>query len=149
MLALLAVGAAAMLGGCTAQTPSGVADEPPSTTVSPSAGSESSPVIFAFVCDGVEYTTYAAVWEARQASCTSVRLTGTVPSRQQAGAVAVAAGELTLPELAARCAETGTGVWTGRVSTDRQARVAEALVRYCPGHPEAEHVIAELDAHAG
>lgn len=147
---MLAVGVAGvLLGGCTAQTPSGVADEPPSTTVSPSAGSESSPIIFAFVCDGVEYTTYAAAWDARQPSCTSVRLTGTVPSQQQAGAVAVAAGELTLGQLAARCAEVGTGVWVGDVRTQRQARVAEALVRYCPGHPDAEHVIAELDAFDG
>lgn len=116
-------------------------------------GAHRSPVIFAFRCDDGDhtdtYTTYDAVWAADRSSCTAERLTGSVPSGQQRRAVATAGGTATLRDLAARCAVSEGSPWDGEVTSSRQARIAEALAVYCPGHPRMDDLREALEAYRG
>ncbi|WIE66397.1 hypothetical protein DEI99_007630 [Curtobacterium sp. MCLR17_036] len=150
--ALLGVLLVTVLAACSGQGAD--ADPTEGPTGSESVVSDgASPVVFAFECDDggdrERYTTYSAVWEAERSSCTAHRLTGSVPSEQQQAAVRAADGAATLVELAATCADTGTAPWTTAVTTRRGAQVAAALLRYCPGHPETDHLRDALSTYRG
>lgn len=143
----------AVLTGCSSVGPDTDASEEP-TSSDTGVGSGASPVVFAFVCDGdgsdrASYTTYSAVWEAERADCAAKRLTGSVPSGQQQAAVTAARGDATLVELASACAVRGTDPWTSAVADERSAHVAAGLLRYCPGHPETDHLRDALAAYRG
>lgn len=154
---MLVVGAALGVGGCTAggdADPEEPVDETTTITASP-ATSGASPVVFAFVCreEGSgrtsTFTTYAAAWQDEQTECEADRITGTEASSQQRAAVADADGDASLEELAAVCAERGVGPWGGRVGSEHDAHVAAGLLRYCPGHPETDHLREALAAWRG
>jgi hypothetical protein len=151
------VAVTAVLTGCSSVGPDTDASEDP-TSSDTGVGSGASPVVFAFVCDGdgdgdgsdrATYTTYSAVWEAERADCTAKRLTGSVPSSQQQAAVEAARGDATLVELASACAVRGSDPWTSAVVDERGAHVAAGLLRYCPGHPETDHLRDALAAYRG
>jgi hypothetical protein len=141
------VAVTAVLTGCSSVGPDTDASEDP-TSSDTGVGSGASPVVFAFVCDG-DGDGYSAVWEAERADCTAKRLTGSVPSSQQQAAVEAARGDATLVELASACAVRGSDPWTSAVVDERGAHVAAGLLRYCPGHPETDHLRDALAAYRG
>jgi hypothetical protein len=137
------------LAGCAAADapdPSGVVVVRPTPSADTPAGA---PIVFALHCGGVTYTTYDAAWDARTTTCTVSRLAGDEPSAQQASAVAAADGAATIDELAATCAEVGSAAWTGPVADADAARLAEGLLRYCPGHPQADRLRNALTTYRG
>ncbi|PYY55188.1 hypothetical protein DEJ17_13350 [Curtobacterium sp. MCSS17_011] len=142
-----------VLTGCSSVGPDSDASEDP-TSSDTGLGSGASPVVFGFVCDGdgedrATYTTYSAVWEAERTDCSAKRLTGSVPSSQQQAAVAAARGDASLVELASVCAVRGADPWTSAVADQRGANLAAGLLRYCPGHPETDHLRDALAAYRG
>ncbi|PZE68888.1 hypothetical protein [Curtobacterium sp. MCBD17_021] len=158
LVAVLSVGfvVAALTGCSSTDDRAGLADaEDPisSSAADPSGPTGSSPIVFAFTCDtgdGAEqetYTTAAAVWEDGRTSCTAAPITGTEPSEQQRSALDAAAGDVTLEQLAAGCAVSGTAPWTSAVTSPSQAHLASGLERYCPGHPEIERLRRALAAY--
>ena len=147
----MVVAVTAVLTGCSSVGPDTDSSEDPTSSDS-GTGSGASPVVFGFVCaddgqDRATYTTYSAVWEAERADCSAKRLTGSVPSSQQQAAVTAARGDATLVELASACAVRGSDPWTSAVTDERGAHVAAGLLRYCPGHPETDHLRDALAAY--
>ncbi|WP_144715579.1 hypothetical protein [Curtobacterium pusillum] len=140
------VAAAIGLTGCTADADSDPEDSLDAGSTSGVSASGTSPVVFAFVCATGSagrtetYTTYSAVWDDDRTDCSADRITGTEMSPQQRAAVDATDGDATLEELAATCAERGTGPWVGAVESARAAHVAAGLLEYCPGHPETGHL---------
>ena len=140
------------LGGCAtedapAPTPTEAATGDTSTPTP--QGTAGSPIVFALHCGDRVYTTYAAAWEARSASCTVTPLSGDEPSAQQSAAVAATNGTATLEDLAATCAEVGSAPWTDPVADAVTAHRADGLLRYCPGHPRADRLRDALAAYRG
>ncbi len=143
-----------LLAGCT---PSDAEPEERSDAVAgiTAEASGTSPVVFAFVCRGgvsdrsETYTTYSAVWDDDRTDCRAERITGTEMSSQQRSAVAAAEGDATLEELAATCAVRGTGPWADAVGSAAAAHRGAGLLRYCPGHPETDHLREAIAAWRG
>jgi hypothetical protein len=142
LAACVVVAAGIGLAGCTTDAesePEGSVDGSATAGVSATG---TSPIVFAFVCsvgstDRVEtYTTSSAAWQDDRSDCRARRITGTEMSDQQRSAVQAASGDATLEELAAACAERGSGPWVRAVRSVAEAHVAAGLLEYCPGHPE-------------
>ena len=153
--AAVVAAAALALAGCTTGAESEPEDSLDGATAATSDADGTSPIVFAFVCsDGSEagrttYTTAAAAWQDRRTHCTAERITGSVPSTQQRSAVEAAHGAATLEELAATCAERGTGPWTDAVRSTDEASLAAGLTAYCPGHPEIDHLRDAISSWRG
>jgi hypothetical protein len=149
------VAVTAVLTGCSSVGPdTDASEDPTSSDTGVGSGASPSQTNAKTTGDGdgsdrASYTTYSAVWEAERADCTAKRLTGSVPSSQQQAAVEAARGDATLVELASACAVRGSDPWTSAVVDERGAHVAAGLLRYCPGHPETDHLRDALAAYRG
>ncbi|MCJ1712584.1 hypothetical protein ACLBWP_03215 [Microbacterium sp. M1A1_1b] len=154
--AALGLAVAVVLAGCTTTAESEPDDSVDSAASAAVVPTGTAPIVFAFVCgtDGSgrteTFTTYSAVWDDdRTVDCRARRITGTEMSDQQRDAVAATRGSATLEELATVCARTSGGPWTTAVTSEAEARVADGLVRYCPGHPAMAHLRDAIAAYRG